>query len=254
MAGRRVVVTAGASGIGRSIAGAFAALGDDVFVCDVDPSAIADIAAVIPGARTALVDLADGAAIDAWLDAVLAIGPVDVLVDNAGTKGPTAYVEDVEPAEWTHTLAVCLDSHYRCLRRVVPGMKQQGSGTIIEISSMAGRVGYGMRTPYASAKWALIGLAQSVAIEVGRHGVTCNAICPGSVSGPRMVSVIAAEAERRGVPPADVEREYLSGQSIPRFVDPSEIADLCVFLASPAARMISGQAIAVDGHTETYHI
>ena len=113
---------------------------------------------------------------------------------------------------------------------------------------------YGMRTPYAAAKWAVIGLTKSVAIEVGPYGVRCNAICPGSVAGARIDSVIAAEAQQRGVEPAVVAAEYVQGQSIKRFVEPSEIADLCLFLASPASSMISGQAIGIDGHTETYHL
>jgi NAD(P)-dependent dehydrogenase (short-subunit alcohol dehydrogenase family) len=133
-------------------------------------------------------------------------------------------------------------------------MKRQGSGSIINISSTAGLFGYGMRTPYAAVKWAVIGLTKSLAIELGPHGVRCNAICPGSVAGDRMAAVIAAEAANRGVDAAVVEEEYLGGQSIKRFVDPSEIADMCLFLASPAARMVSGQAIGVDGHTETFHL
>jgi NAD(P)-dependent dehydrogenase (short-subunit alcohol dehydrogenase family) len=110
------------------------------------------------------------------------------------------------------------------------------------------------RTPYAAAKWAIVGLTKSLAIELGPFGVTCNAICPGSVRGNRIDSVIAAEAAQRGVAPQVVADEYVAGQSIKRFVEPSEIADMCLFLSSSAARMVSGQAIGVDGHTETYHL
>jgi NAD(P)-dependent dehydrogenase (short-subunit alcohol dehydrogenase family) len=111
-----------------------------------------------------------------------------------------------------------------------------------------------MRSPYAAAKWAVIGLTKSVAIELGPYNVRVNAICPGTVKGERIDRVIAAESQRRGMSFDKVAEEYISGQSIKRYVEPSEIADLCLFLASPAAKMISGQAIAVDGHTETYHI
>ncbi len=133
-------------------------------------------------------------------------------------------------------------------------LKQQRSGSIIAISSTAGQVGYGRRTPYAAAKWAVIGLAKSLAVELGPFGATSNAICPGSVRGDRMDRVVVAEAARRGVEPRVVADEYVSGQSITRFVEASEVADLCLFLASPAAAMVSGQAIAVDGHTETFHL
>jgi NAD(P)-dependent dehydrogenase (short-subunit alcohol dehydrogenase family) len=201
------------------------------------------------------VDVADIAALDAWLDATLAgLGGLDVLVNNAGIAGPTALVEDVGAEEWERCLAVGLTSHYRTCARVIPAMKAARSGSIINISSTAGQYGLGMRSPYASAKWAVIGLTKSLAIELGPYGVRANAICPGSVDGERMRDVIRREAAARGAPSEAVEREYVQGQSIARFVQAGEIADMCLFLASGAARMVSGQAIAVDGHTETFHI
>ena len=224
-------------------------------VCDVDDASLASFREAFPGAVARKVDLADGDSLDAWLDtAIIELGGVDVLVNNAGTKGPTAFVEDIDPAEWSHCLAVSLDSHFRCARKVAPLMKAQGSGAIINVSSTAGLFGFGMRTPYAAAKWAVIGLTKSLAVELGPHNVRCNAICPGSVNGDRMDRVIAAEAELRGVTPAQVADEYVVGQSMKRFVEPTEIADMCLFLASPAAAMVSGQAISVDGHTETFHL
>jgi NAD(P)-dependent dehydrogenase (short-subunit alcohol dehydrogenase family) len=253
--GRRVIVTAAAGGIGRAIAEAFLALGDRVEICDVDAVALDGFSAAHPDAGVSMVDLADGDAIDAWLDGVLdRLHGVDVLVNNAGVKGPTAFVEDVSPEEWSTTLAVCLDSHYRCARRVAPLMKAQGAGSVINLSSTAGLYGYGMRTPYAAAKWAVVGLTKSLAVEFGPHRVTCNCVCPGSVAGARMQQVIAAEAGQRGVAAAEVEHEYLAGQSIERFVEPEEIAQLCLYLASDAARMVTGQAISIDGHTEAFHL
>lgn len=224
-------------------------------ICDVDAAALDRFASARPEVGVATVDLADGDAIDGWLDvAIDRLGGVDVLVNNAGVKGPTAFVEDVSPGEWASTMAVCLDSHYRCVRRVAPLLKAQGSGTIVNLSSTAGLYGYGMRTPYAAAKWAVVGLTESLAVELGPHRVTCNCICPGSVAGVRMQQVIAAEAAQRGASAADVEREYLAGQSIERFVEPEEIAQLCLYLASDAARMVTGQAISIDGHTEAFHL
>jgi NAD(P)-dependent dehydrogenase (short-subunit alcohol dehydrogenase family) len=252
---QRVVITAAATGIGRVVVDAFVAQGATVHLCDVNDDGLAEVAASSPLVTATKVDLADSDALDAWLHATIAgLGGVDVLVNNAGTKGPTAFVEDVTPEEWRACLAVGLDTQYLCARRVAPVMKAQRSGSIINMSSMAGVYGYGMRTPYAAVKWAVIGLTKSLAIELGPYDVRCNAICPGSVAGARMDSVIEAEAGLRAVPREQVEAEYLSGQSIKRFVQAQEIADMCVFLASPASRMVSGQAIGVDGNTETYHL
>ncbi|MBI5090567.1 MAG: SDR family oxidoreductase [Actinobacteria bacterium] len=251
---QRVIVTAAASGIGRSIVEAFVAQGAHVHLCDVDSAALESVAS-IDGVTATHVDLRDLAAVATWVDgAADSLGGVDVLVNNAGIKGPTAFVEDVSLDEWRDCLGVGLDSHFVCASRVARVMKVQGAGSIINMSSMAGMVGYGMRTPYAAAKWAVIGLTKSLAIELGPHGVRCNCICPGSVRGDRIDRVIAAEAEQRGVSREVIAAKYVGGQSIKRFVEPGEIADLCVFLASPAASMISGQAIGVDGHTETYHL
>lgn len=251
---RRVIITAAATGIGRVVAQAFLDAGDQVHICDVNAAAIASCRG-LPGLHPAVVDLADPDALDRWLDTALAeLGGVDVLVNNAGTKGPTAFVEDVTLDEWRACLSISLDTQFLCARKVAPLMKAQGSGSIVNMSSMAGKFGYGRRTPYAAAKWAVIGFTQSLAIELGPHGVRCNAICPGSVRGDRMDAVVAAEAELRGVPPEQVVDEYLSGQSLKRWVEADDIAAMCLFLTSPAGAMMSGQAIGIDGHTETYHL
>ena len=255
MTSQRVIVTAAASGIGAAIARRFADDGATVRVCDVDENALARLSTTAPAIGGAQVDLADHSAVESWCADVLAeLGGIDVLVNNAGIAGPTAFVEHVTPQEWQRTLAVGLDSHYLTCRAVAPVMKAQDGGSIINISSTAGQLGYGRRTPYAAAKWAVIGLTKSLAIELGPHNVRVNAICPGSVDGDRMSRVIGAQAAARGVDEAVIEGEYTSAQSIRRFVHPAEIADMCAFLASPAAAMVSGQAIAVDGNTETYHL
>lgn len=249
----RVAITAAGSGIGLAVARAFTARGDDVSICDVDAAAVG--AAAGEGLAAATVDVADLAALDSWIDGVLdRLGGLDVLVNNAGIAGPTALVEDVSAADWERCLAVGLTSHYRTCARVIPAMKAARSGSIINISSTAGQHGLGMRTPYAAAKWAVIGLTKSIAVELGAYNVRANAICPGSVDGARMRAVIEREAAARGASVEDVTHEYVGGQSIARWVRPEEIADMCVFLASEAAAMVTGQAIAVDGHTETFHI
>jgi NAD(P)-dependent dehydrogenase (short-subunit alcohol dehydrogenase family) len=255
MAQQRVMITAAAAGIGRSIARAFASEGARVHICDMNEAALDGFRDENPGIAATRVDVAREGEIDAWFDDALDdLGGLDVLVNNAGTKGPTAPIDDIDYADWRDCLAVCLDSHFLCARRAAPVMKAQGSGSIINISSTAGLYGFGNRTPYAASKWGVIGLTKSLAIELGPHNVRCNAICPGAVRGDRINRVISGEAEQRGVDFAVIEKEMVWAQSIPRFVEPDEIADMCLFLASPAAKMVNGQAIAVDGHLETMHI
>jgi NAD(P)-dependent dehydrogenase (short-subunit alcohol dehydrogenase family) len=250
-----VLVSAGASGIGAAIAARFRADGARVSICDRDASAVRIAGEGDPGLHALVGDVADPGDAERWVDEVVDLwGGVDVLVNNAGVAGPTAPVEDIDPAAWRDCLAVNIDSHFLMARLVVPHLKKQRSGAIVAISSTAGLYGYGLRTPYAAAKWAVIGLTKSLAVELGPYGVRANVVAPGSVAGPRMDRVIEAEAAQRGLPADAVRREYVAGQSIPRFVEPSEIADLCVFLASPQASMVNGQVIAVDGNTETFHI
>jgi NAD(P)-dependent dehydrogenase (short-subunit alcohol dehydrogenase family) len=193
--------------------------------------------------------------IDTWFDEALDdLGGLDVLVNNAGIKGPTAPVDDIELADWRECIEVCLDAQFLCARRAAPVMKAQKSGLIINMSSNAGQYGFGNRTPYAAAKWGVIGLTKSLAIELGPYSVRCNAICPGAVKGPRIDRVIAGEAELRGVGTQVVAAELVSQQSLARFTEAAEVANLAVFLASPEAFMINGQDIAIDGHIETFHI
>ena len=249
----RVLVSAGASGIGASIAARFRADGARVSICDLDDAAVGVAVQNDPALHAVVGDLDDAGAAERWVGEVVdRWGGVDVLVNNAGIAGPTALVEDVDPGAWRDCLAVNLDSHFLLARLVVPHLKRQGSGAIVAISSTAGLYGYGMRTPYAASKWAVIGFTKSLAVELGPFGIRANVVAPGSVEGPRMSRVIEAEAAQRGVAAEVVRREYAEGQSIPRFVKPSEIADVCAFLASPQASMVNGQVIAVDGHTETF--
>jgi NAD(P)-dependent dehydrogenase (short-subunit alcohol dehydrogenase family) len=251
----RVLVSAGASGIGASIAARFLADGARVSICDRDETAVRAAIRRSPALHAVVGDVADHRDTERWVAGVVdAWGGVDVLVNNAGIAGPTALVEDISPEDWRDCLAVTLDSHFLLARLVVPHMKRQQSGALVTISSTAGLHGYGMRSPYAAAKWAVIGFTKSLAVELGPHGIRANVVAPGSVEGPRMGRVIEAEAAQRGVTADAVQREYVESQSIPRFVKPSEIADACAFLASAQAAMINGQVIAVDGHTETFHI
>ena len=249
--GQRVLITAGAGGIGKVIAEAYASEGANVFVCDQDRAAIEALRSDIKGRQ---VDVKDEEALDYWLSNSLAeLGGCDVLINNAGVAGQAGPVENLDLAAWRTCLAVNLDAQMLTCRAVAPVMKKQSSGVITNLSSTSGLFGVPFRAPYVAAKWAIIGFTKTMAAELGPFGIRCNAICPGAVSGDRMDRVLAAEAKVRDVTPREVFEDYASGSSLRRFAEPEEIAQLCQYLSSDAAKFISGQAIAVDGNTETYH-
>ncbi len=252
---QRVMITAAADGIGRHIAKAFHEDGAHVHICDVNEAALEVFRDEFPEIGATHVDVTKEAEIEEWFDEALEdLGGLDVMVNNAGIKGPTAAVEDIDFDDWRACLAVGIDSYFLCARRAAPLLKAQKSGTIINLSSTAGLFGFGNRTPYAASKWAVVGFTKSLAIELGPYNCTSNAISPGTVRGDRINRVIEGEAKIRGEPFDVVAKEVVASSSIARFVEPDEIADLALFLSSPAAKMINGQVIAVDGHTETFHI
>ncbi len=252
---QRVMITAAAAGIGRAMAKAFHDDGASVHICDVNEDALEIFRDEFPDIGATHVNVTSEAEIEDWFDEALEdLGGLDVMINNAGIKGPTAPVDDIGFDEWRECLSVGIDSYFLCARRAAPLLKDQRSGTIINLASTAGLYGFGNRTPYAAAKWAVVGFTKSLAIELGPHKVTCNAICPGVVRGDRINRVIQGEADLRGVSFDEIAQQMVSGQSMARMVEPDEIADMALFLASPQARMINGQAIAIDGHTETFHI
>lgn len=243
----RVVITAGGAGIGRAMATAFAATGARVWVTDVDEAALG---AAPQGVRASRVDTADEAEMSRFMSEVRKVwGGIDVLCANAGIKGPTAAIEDMPLDGWRDCLAVNLDGAFLAAKHAAPMMKAERSGVIVFTSSTAGLYGYPYRSPYAAAKWAVIGLMKSVAMELGPFGIRANAIAPGAVTGPRMDRVIEAEAAAKGMTCEQVRDGYAGGTALGSLVDPEDIASMAVFLASDAARMVSGQVIAVDGFT-----
>lgn len=250
--GARVLVTAGAAGIGLAIAREFVREGARVHVCDVDARALAALSASDPTVSHSQCDVSDETSVKRLFDDMLARhGGLDVLVNNAGIAGPTARCEDVALADWERTLAVNLTGQFLCVRSAIPHLRASRNASIVNLSSAAGRFGFPLRTPYAASKWGVIGFTKSLSIELGSDGIRVNAICPGSVAGPRIDSVFANKAAARGVPMETVRDEALAKTSLGRLIAPDDIARMIVFLASPAGANISGQAIGVDADVQS---
>jgi NAD(P)-dependent dehydrogenase (short-subunit alcohol dehydrogenase family) len=248
----RVLVTAGASGIGAAIARAFHQAGSRVHVCDIDRAALDRLTSETPAITASMADASLAADVELVFEDVHgALGGLDVLVNNAGISGPTGPVESIDANGWERTIAVNLNSQYYFARRAVPLLKKSRFGpSLIAMGSVAGRLGYAFRTPYASSKWAIVGLMKSLAIELGPHGIRVNAILPGVVEGERMRAVIAARAAAMGIGIDAMREQYLANISLRRMVSAEDVAALALFLCSPAARNVTGQAISVDGNVE----
>ena len=170
-----------------------------------------------------------------------------MLVNNAGIAGPTARVEDIRPEDWDRCIAVDLNGMFYCTRKAMPMIKAAGGGSIINLSSAAGRLAFPMRTPYSAAKWAVVGFTQSLAAEAGPEKVRVNCIQPGVVEGERIERVIEAKAKGLGVDKEEVRRRLLEGVSMHTTVTAQDIANMALFLASDAGKHISGQALSVCG-------
>lgn len=251
IAGQRVLVTAGAAGIGRAIATRLMAHGARMFVCDVADDALTAFGEAFPDAGRIKADVADQSDVDRLFDAVASdLGGLDALINNAGIAGPTGGVEAIDPAEWRRTIDVCLTGQFLCTRRAVPMLREADGGSIVNMSSAAGRHGYAFRTPYSAAKFGVIGFTESLAKELGPENIRVNAILPGVVEGPRMTGVIRDRAEQLGIPYDDMERQYLAKVSLRRMVSGDDVAAMIAFLLSTAGVNISGQSIGVDGNVE----
>lgn len=250
--GLRVLIPAGAAGIGGGMARAFHESGARVYVCDIDRAAVDRIVAELPGIQASVADVSDRARVDGVFAGVeRAFGGLDVLINNAGIAGPTGGIDEIDAIEWERTIDINLNGQYYFARKAVPLLKaSQSNPCVIAIASVAGRLGYAFRTPYAATKWSIVGLIKSLAIELGPSGIRANAILPGIVEGERMNRVIAARAQTLGVDFETMREEYLRKISLRRMVTVDDVAAMALFLCSPGARNITGQAISVDGNVE----
>ncbi|MGH1419136.1 MAG: SDR family oxidoreductase [Hyphomicrobiaceae bacterium] len=244
----RVIVSAGASGIGREIALAFHEEGAKVSVCDIDEGALEKLKAQMPKVQTVVCDVSDTSAAQGFVEGAADwMGGIDVLVNNAGVAGPTAPIEEVDPDDWARCINVGLTGHFNCTRIAVPHLRKSKNASIINLASAAGKYGFALRTPYSATKWGVVGFTKSLSIELGKSKIRANAILPGLVEGDRIRSVLESRAQSRGISFEEATEEAFSFVSIKDFVTARQLADLALFLASPKGCTISGQALSVDG-------
>ena len=250
--GLRILVTGGAGGIGLEIARACHEEGARVHVCDVDEAALGTAGALPAAVGRTVADVSRAADVDRVFDDVAGhLGGLDVLVNNAAITGPVGPIDTNDPEAWSRTIAVNLLGHFHCIRRAVPILRQAGGGSIVNLSSIAGRLGFPDRSAYAASKWAIVGLTQSVAMEVGEFDIRVNAILPGIVAGPRQARVQSARAQTLGISEEEMAVRYVANVSLRRKIDAREIADTVIYLCSEAGRSISGRSIGVCGNVET---
>lgn len=255
--GRVTVVTGASQGIGREIALAFGAAGDSLVLAARNEENLAATAkmAAARGAETfvAPTDITDPIQVRAMVEAAIArYGRVDVLINNSGIAGPSGPMWELDLTEWRHTFAVNVEGVFLTSAALLPHMIDREGGSIINIGSVTGKRPLWGRTPYASTKAALIGLTRTLAIEAGRYGIRVNLISPGFVAGPRIAWVIASQAAGRGISEEDVRSEFEAESALNRLTEPTDIAQVAVFLASDAAGAITGADINVNSGVVMY--
>jgi NAD(P)-dependent dehydrogenase (short-subunit alcohol dehydrogenase family) len=249
--GLRVLVTAGANGIGLRIAQAFQNEGANVHICDVDDKALADIAGTNPQITSSKTDISDRQQVSRLFEEALdRLAGLDALINNAGIAGPTGGVDTIDPADWDRTLAINITGQFHCARLAVPHLRKSKNPSIVNMSSIAGRLGMARRSPYCASKWAVIGFTKSLSAELGPAGIRVNSVLPGLVEGERLRRVIEANAKNRNITFGEAEAEFVSYVSMKKTVTAEEIADAILFLCSPRGRTISGQAISICGDVQ----
>ena len=251
---KKIIISAGASGIGWATTKVCVAKGALIYLCDVDPKAINKVKKHPSYNKRIFVSETDASdeteVIDFFHKIKKKFRNLDALINNVGVAGPTGTIEKLDSSEWENTLHVNVNSHFYFTKQAIPLLKKSNNSSIVNISSTAGIMGYPLRSPYAVSKWGVVGLTKTLAMELGKYKIRVNAVCPGTIKGDRMKRVIKAKAKLMKVSQKLIEKDFISMSSLKSWVTEEDIGNACAFLISNEASKISGQVIAVDGNTE----
>ena len=251
---KKIIISAGASGIGWATTKICVAKGASVYLCDINYKAINKVKKHPLYSKRIFVSETDASdemqVIDFFNKIKNKFKNLDALINNVGIEGPTRPIEKLDSNEWENTLHVNVNSHFYFTKQAIPLLKKSKNGSIINISSVAGIMGYPLRSPYAASKWAVVGMTKTLAMELGKYKIRVNAICPGTIKGDRMKRVIRDKAKFEKVSAKTIENDFVSMASMRSWINPEDIGNMCAHLISDEANKVSGQVIAVDGNCE----
>mgnify|MGYP001173279349 CR=1 FL=1 len=251
---KKIIISAGASGIGLATAKICLYRGAFVYLCDLDIKSLNKLnkhPLINKKLFTYICDASNENQVSKFFDNVKKkTKKIDALINNVGVAGPTGSLEKIKSKDWENTLQVDINSHFYFTKRAIPLIKKSKNGSIINISSTAGILGFPLRSPYAASKWAIIGITKTLAMELGRYNIRVNAVCPGTIKGDRMKRVIRDKAKFKKVSPKKIEKDFISMSSMKQWILEDDIGKMCSFLISDDSLRVSGQVISVDGHTE----
>ena len=251
---KKIVISAGASGIGLATAKVCLSRGAYVYLCDINDKSLKKLNKHPLKNKRLFVyecDASNEEQVSLFFNKVKKkTKKIDALINNVGIAGPTGSLEKLKSKDWEKTLHVDINSHFYFTKKAIPLIKKSKNGSIINISSTAGILGFPLRSPYAASKWAIIGVTKTLAMELGRFNIRVNAVCPGTIKGNRMKRVIRDKAKFTKVSTKSVEKDFISMSSMKKWIMEEDIGKMCSFLISDDSSKVSGQVISVDGHTE----
>ena len=251
---KKIIISAGASGIGWSTAKICLSKGATVYICDIESKYLKKVQKHPLNKKKLFVYECDASNENQVSELFKKINKktkkIDALINNVGIAGPTGSLEKLKSEDWENTLHVDVNSHFYFTKKAIPLLKKSKNGSIINISSTAGILGFPLRSPYAASKWAIIGVTKTLAMELGKFNIRVNAVCPGTIKGDRMKRVIKDKAKFTKVSTKVIEKDFVSMSSMKQWILEEDIGKMCSFLISDDSSKVSGQVISVDGHTE----